>query len=224
MSEQKKNTPVLTKIQNDLIVEKKRIVYKKPYVDKKTGRTVYNHEQYRYRNIEDIFEVLKPLLKKYCASVYITDHAPILVGNYIYIQATAVFQAPGEEPVYNVGVAREDLHGQFMSPSQQTGSASTYARKYALGGLFLLDDNQDADQLDEQENKNASQPVQASKLATSEQVQKIKDLAAKRDSNEKREPGTSFKMLLASYQITDLNKITSTKAYEIIRTAEQVIN
>lgn len=98
---------------------------------------------YNYRNCEDILEAVKPLLAKHHAAVILTDDIK-QVGDRYYIEATATLYAGGE----NIGVkalAREEDTKKGMDGSQITGSASSYARKYALNGLFAIDDTKDAD-------------------------------------------------------------------------------
>ncbi len=99
--------------------------------------------KYNYRSCEDILEAVKPLLKKHSLSMLITDE-PIYVGQWNYIKATVII-SDGEETVTASASAREAETQKGMNDSQITGSASSYARKYALNGLFLIDDNQDDD-------------------------------------------------------------------------------
>ena len=98
---------------------------------------------YRYRSCEDILEALKPILAEYGASIILTDDI-VVRGDRIYVQATAVLQAEGVTHSAT-GFARESDTRKGMDDSQITGSASSYARKYALNGLFAIDDTQDAD-------------------------------------------------------------------------------
>jgi hypothetical protein len=100
--------------------------------------------KYHYRSCEDILQGLKPLLGD--AVVLISDEVK-LIGNRVYIEASATFQLEGEKITVK-GLAREPDIQKGMSESQITGSASSYARKYALNGLFLIDDNKDADTQD----------------------------------------------------------------------------
>ena len=97
--------------------------------------------KYKYRNCEDILEGLKPLLGD--STLIITDEI-VLIGDRYYVKATATFN-DGENAVSVCGYARESLNKKGMDDSQVTGSTSSYARKYALNGLFLIDDTKDAD-------------------------------------------------------------------------------
>lgn len=105
-----------------------------------------------HRNLEDILEALKPLLKNTKACVLLSDKS-VLVGDWHYIEATATFiDAESGEKVEVSAVAREDAERKKMDNPQITGSASSYARKYALGGLFAVDDNKDPDATNTGEN------------------------------------------------------------------------
>ncbi len=99
---------------------------------------------YKYRSCESILEALKPLLKTYEATLILSD-AIIAVGGRIYIEATAVLTADGSEIGRGRAYAREEETKKGMDAAQISGSCSSYARKYALNGLFLIDDTKDAD-------------------------------------------------------------------------------
>ena len=100
---------------------------------------------YKYRNSEDILEALKPLLEKYKAAINITDEIT-LIGDRYYIKATAtLYDIESELFIDAVAFAREEESKKGMDASQITGSASSYARKYALNGLLAIDDTKDSD-------------------------------------------------------------------------------
>ena len=101
--------------------------------------------KYSYRSCEDILEALKPLLAEVGAIVNITDEIK-LIGDRYYVEATASFidTETGERMIAKAS-AREAETKKGMDDSQVTGSVSSYARKYALNGLFAIDDNKDAD-------------------------------------------------------------------------------
>ena len=107
---------------------------------------------FRYRSAEDILEAVKPLNAKYGLVLTLTD-TPILIGERYYIQATARI-TDGEESHEVTAYAREAQTKKGMDDSQITGTASSYARKYALNGLFLIDDTKDAD-TDEYQNQTS---------------------------------------------------------------------
>jgi len=100
-----------------------------------------NFGKYKYRSCEDILEAVKPLLGD--AILTISDEV-ISVGERYYVQAIAKLQL-GEESFFATGNAREAESKKGMDEAQITGSASSYARKYALNGLFLIDDSKDSD-------------------------------------------------------------------------------
>ena len=110
---------------------------------------------YKYRSCEDILEAVKPLLAKHNALLLITDEVKS-VGDNIYIEATAVFQV-GENAISVKAQAGINPNRKGMDISQSFGSSSSYAKKYALGNLLLLDDTKDADSKNNtEENKPAS--------------------------------------------------------------------
>ena len=99
--------------------------------------------KYKYRSCEDILEALKPLLDKYKCTLTISDEIKEL-GNILYIEATVVI-SDGTDKVHTKAQAGIDPTKKGMDISQTFGSSSSYARKYALNGLFLIDDTKDAD-------------------------------------------------------------------------------
>ena len=104
-----------------------------------------NFGGYNYRNAESILEALKPLLVKYGATVTITDEI-VEIGGHIYVKATAcIYGDDNSAPIGVEAYAREAESKKGMDEAQITGATSSYARKYALNGLFLLDDTQDVD-------------------------------------------------------------------------------
>ena len=100
---------------------------------------------YNYRSCEDILESVKPLLEKYKCVLIIGDELEN-IGERYYIKATAVLKdIEKDEHIGNTAYARESLEKKGMDDSQITGATSSYARKYALNGLFAIDDTKDAD-------------------------------------------------------------------------------
>lgn len=116
----------------------------------------YGH--YRYRSAEDILEAVKKLLHDNECSLVITDDIA-MVGTRIYVKATANLMCNGEQ-ISATAFARESDAKKGMDESQITGAASSYARKYALNGLFCIDDTKDADALNV--NKEYTQKVKNS--------------------------------------------------------------
>lgn len=112
---------------------------------------------YAYRSTEDILKAVKPLLKKFGDDLSLSDE-PVLIGDWHYIKANAVFTDKDGKQTTSTGYARESASKKGMDESQITGTASSYARKYALNGLFLIDDTKDADteEYHQQNNKHQS--------------------------------------------------------------------
>lgn len=99
--------------------------------------------KYKYRSCEDIIEAVKPLLSRENLYMNISDEI-IEVGGKNYVKATAtIFGDDGS--ISSSAVARESIDKKGMDDAQQTGATSSYARKYALNGLFGIDDQKDAD-------------------------------------------------------------------------------
>jgi hypothetical protein len=120
----------------------------------KAPKNQYNSfGKYKYRNQEDILEALKPLLKKYDLGLTITDEVKE-VGGLVFIEARAILHAEGNS-VEAKAQAGIDPNRKGMDISQTFGSSSSYARKYALNGLLLIDDTKDADSKDNSTNNAA---------------------------------------------------------------------
>lgn len=117
-----------------------------------------SYGNYSYRSAEGIMEALKPLLKEHELCLTVNDDI-IQVGDRFYIKATATISY-GKETITNSAFAREEATKKGMDGSQITGTASSYARKYALNGLFLIDDTKDAD-TDEYQKTTAEKPNKA---------------------------------------------------------------
>ena len=116
----------------------------KVQLELKAPKSQYNSfGKYNYRSCEDILEAAKPLCVANGLVLTISDEI-VQVGTRIYVKATASV-TDGEGTVSTSGMAREAEGKKGMDESQLTGATSSYARKYALGGLFALDDTKDAD-------------------------------------------------------------------------------
>lgn len=102
-----------------------------------------NFGKYKYRSCEDILESVKPLLSQHDCALVITDDI-VMLGERIYVKATAKLIS-GSEHIESSAFAREEDTKKGMDSSQVTGAASSYARKYALNGLFCIDDTKDSD-------------------------------------------------------------------------------
>ena len=99
--------------------------------------------KYSYRNAEDIFEAAKPICYKYGLFLSISDQV-IEVGGQLFVESAATI-TDGERSIQVKAQAGLDMNRKGMDKAQSSGASSSYARKYALGGLFLLDDTKDAD-------------------------------------------------------------------------------
>lgn len=125
--------------------------------------------KYRYRSCEDILEAVKPLLRDAGCTLTITDDI-ITVQNRIYVKATATIKDAEGNTESVTAFAREPEGKKGMDESQVTGTASSYARKYALNGLFLIDDTKDAD-TDENRNEREGRAAQQSKQQSRQKPQ-----------------------------------------------------
>ena len=110
--------------------------------------------KYKYRSAEDIIEAVKPILFKYQTALLISDEV-VQVADRVYVKATAMLidETNEELPIKVYGWAREEEVKKGMDAAQITGSASSYARKYALNGLFAIDDTKDADSTNEHKDE-----------------------------------------------------------------------
>lgn len=135
--------------------------------------------EYHFRSCEDILTAIKPYLKKYHTLLKVSDRVE-QIGNYIYITATARFiDLDTDKEITNEASARESDVKKGMDSSQLTGTASSYARKYALNGLLLLDDVKDADtdEFQKQQQKEVPKNNGGKEKPISEgQITLIKDL------------------------------------------------
>lgn len=113
----------------------------------KAPKSQYNSfGKYSYRNCEDILEAVKPLLREYKLVLFLSDEI-VEKGSRVYVmaRATLVNVENPEEKLCATAYAREEEEKKGMDGSQVTGAASSYARKYALNGLFDIDDTKDSD-------------------------------------------------------------------------------
>jgi hypothetical protein len=113
---------------------------------------------YNYRSAEDILEALKPLAVKHGLTFRISDSIE-MVGDRVYVIATVSANNDDGEYIESNGFAREEENKKGMDGSQITGAASSYARKYALNGLLLIDDTKDADATNTHDKTTASTPA-----------------------------------------------------------------
>lgn len=185
---------------------------------------------YKYRSCEDILEAVKPLLAKNKVILQLTDKIECL-GNRYYIKATAILidteDTKNGEIAYieNTAYARESEEKKGMDDSQITGTASSYARKYALNGLFCIDDTKDADtnEFKEQQDKVTKQDKEQileeniDELVTEQQAKTIYAIM--------RQKGLDVeKQLLTNYSITNTKDLTKRQYASILNKIKAMPN
>lgn len=171
--------------------------------------------EFWYRSCEDILMAVKPYLKKYNLLLKVSDKIE-LVGNWVYITAVAVLtDLDADRYITNEASARESDIKKGMDASQLTGTASSYARKYALNGMFLLDDSKDADtdEFHKEQNVQAGDEPQKKNggnepLATDNQKRTIVDIY-KNDVN-------AITKILSELGKKNVNELTLREASDII--------
>lgn len=162
--------------------------------------------KYKYRSQEDILEALKPILARIKAVSIVSDEL-VLIGDRYYIKATAsLIDAETGDKAFTVGYAREELDKKGMDGSQITGTASSYARKYALNGLYAIDDTKDADALNDHSKDKEEEPK-----ATKSQLDKL-EMAYTEATKQK---------VYEHYKITKLADLTLKQASELVARLEQ---
>ena len=145
----------------------------------KAPKNLYNSfGKYKYRNAEGICEAVKPLLAEHGLILTLSDEI-VAVGERYYVKATATLYSAEDEKISVSAFAREAATKKGMDDSQITGTASSYARKYALNGLFLLDDTKDAD-TDEYNNTDSENMAPISK----EQLEELQRLCREANREE----------------------------------------
>ncbi len=148
----------------ELSLKDKLIKIQSELVAPKNQRNTFGN--YNYRSCEDILEALKPMLKQYDLVLTLDDEL-VNIGERYYIKATARLESKGD----SIGIsafAREEETKKGMDCSQITGASSSYARKYALNGLFLIDDNKDSDATNTGNGKTEAPKAEEPKQASSE--------------------------------------------------------
>lgn len=130
----------------------------------KAPKNMYNSfGKYKYRNAEGILEAVKPYLERERCVLLLSDEIEP-IGSYIYVRTTAkIIDCTDNQSITVFASARESQDKKGMDDSQMTGTASSYARKYALNGLFLLDDTKDADTDEYAQERKARRAASAKK-------------------------------------------------------------
>jgi hypothetical protein len=173
----------------------------------KAPKNQYNSfGKYNYRSCEDILEGLKPLLGEFMATLTLKDEI-VQIGERFYIKAIASFiDIEKGDKVETTALAREDENKKGMDLAQVTGSVSSYARKYALNGLFCIDDTKDSDAINEHGKGSSKEKTKGSnKKLTQAQVKRLFAIANKAGYG----ADVVKKQVLKKYNVTeigDLNK------------------
>lgn len=164
--------------------------------------------KYKYRSCEDILESVKPLLEKYKVTIILSDKLE-QIGERYYIRAKAILiDTETNNSIENTAYAREEETKKGMDGSQITGTSSSYARKYALNGLLLIDDTKDADtdEFAKENNKGKTKEEPKEKKITPGQLKVLSKLYT----------GDNLVKLLELNKIDKLEDMSMEKANEII--------
>lgn len=198
----------------------------KVQVELKAPKSQYNgFGKYNYRNCEDILESVKPLLQTHGLTLHIHDEV-VMIGDRYYIKAcAALIDIEDGETIQNIAYAREESEKKGMDGSQITGASSSYARKYALNGLFLIDDTKDSDTANESvkdENKatpqNETPPTPPVKNISDAQVKRLLAIAKKKGYD----VAVVKKQVLTKYNKTSLNDLIKAEYEELVKGYESL--
>jgi len=168
-----------------------------------------NFGNYNYRSCEDILEAAKPLLKEEGLFLTISDSLESLADR-VYIKATATL-SDGNNQISTTALARESLTKKGQDDSQITGTASSYARKYALNGLLCIDDTKDADTMDNREQPKKSKPK--SNIGAKATNEKVDDFIKWGKDNNKTADDV-ISTMLGKLLLSDEQKETINKAFK----------
>ena len=175
---------------------------------------------YKYRSCEDILEALKPLLYENKCVLTINDDI-VSVGGRVYVKAIVILKNETGEETSTTAFAREEETKKGLDSSQITGSTSSYARKYALNGMFCIDDTKDSDSYESDKNeKQVKQPTKSTETPQKKSLPRDKfdeiTLMAwiYKKELEAKDKGTRFSsygLLESSYALTkeEINEITA---------------
>lgn len=163
--------------------------------------------KYKYRSLEDILEALKPIMSKHKCFLVINDEI-ILVGDRYYIKATATLHSDEGQSISSTAFAREDIDKKGMDLSQLTGATSSYARKYALNGLFAIDDTKDADATNEHGEVQRPQP-QAPRRINQVEGETIMALIEKTNSD--------IEKLCNAYKVSSIGEMVLTQYQDAVK-------
>lgn len=204
----------MTEIKNDNLIQKLTHIQ----VELKAPKNLYNKfGNYSYRNVEGIQEALKPLETKYKVMTILSDSIEV-IGDRVYVKATAtIYDADTGDELSVTAYAREAEDKKGMDSAQVTGATSSYARKYALNGLFLLDDTKDVDS-EEYQTQGKQEPKKASSKKEAEVKKEVKPLTEEElQFLTKRYKGENLNKLLDYYHIEDIADIDPAVARNLIK-------
>lgn len=180
----------------------------------KAPKNLYNSfGKYKYRNAEGICEAVKPYLAETKCMLTLSDEI-IEVGGRVYVKATATLRDTETlESISVSAMAREAEEKKGMDESQITGTASSYARKYALNGLFLLDDTKDADSDEhhvetEEKKKRAKEEEEHDKAVEDIGKMKISKIKVDALADKAVTDGVPLKRILDLYKVPDIESMT----------------
>ena len=170
---------------------------------------------YNYRSAEDILNAVKPFLKEQELALLISDRV-IQIGDRIYIEATVTLQDTDTNKLECTAVAREQPSKKGMDDMQLTGATSSYARKYALNGLFAIDDTKDSDSTNDHGQQPQPNPKPKTKpkppaKASKEAIAEIQHLLSQFINGKEKE-----KSILDWYKLSNISQVNKKQAYQII--------
>tara|TARA_R100000805_G_C3605567_1_gene106012 strand:+ start:465 stop:1151 length:687 start_codon:yes stop_codon:yes gene_type:complete len=153
-----------------------------------------NFGKFKYRSVEDIYVALKPLLLKYKCVINCSENPVTLEGKLINISKVTLCCIETNEKHVNQSFVPIDLNKKGMSSEQAAGSANSYCRKYALGGLFLIDDSKEIDSMDNTKVDNRDEMTDDHFAKSFNAIQTIKNLTKK---------SVQIDRLVAEYKLSD---------------------
>jgi hypothetical protein len=169
-----------------------------------------NFGKYKYRSAEDILEAVKPIAHSHNSVVNLSDEMVAISERY-YIKATATISDVDSGESYSVtAYAREEENKKGMDGSQITGTASSYARKYAMNGLFAIDDTKDpdTDEHAKQTKEDDKEDDKKETKATAKQVELIKSLLNNVEAH--------IEYTCTQYNVKNLKELTMKQASEVV--------
>lgn len=178
--------------------------------------------KYNYRSAEDILEAVKPLAHKYGLLPNLTDEV-VAIGERVYVKATASL-TDGTNKIESTGYAREQTTKKGMDESQITGAASSYARKYAMNGLYQIDDTKDADTNEQREQLNNTPVETISKGDLNTLNALIKSFSESRGQSYQNGANALKKALNTKKDLANLSKEEYGQALHLIKAWQEQAN